>query len=397
MAVTILGDNTVSVAVVDSNAISVDVGQVQQTGVDAYGGIGPTIVVSGTHTAFIGTLGINPFVAGPNITITQSAGNIIVSGVTPPTVLGDGDGDLVTLADDVQHLDARINAVVNALPGAGATQGIPLVVVNSGGAIRTASSYVASVNGRTGSVSLSLTNLTTSANTISVTHDVQTQFLKTDQLRLSRHLNIFSEDGVVIEYLNEEGTGLIGQVARINEDAVALQMPLVFGTDPVRDTTRGNLGAAAISHTHTTTSITGFTASIKSFANVVSVSGRTGAVTLGQSDIASRFGNDDLYGDLVEFQNETGAVAAKFPAAVVPAGRVLTSSNDGPNGAFQIKAATGFVHSIAGCTGTVTLVAGGGVTITPNVALNRITIASTGGGGSGPVASAIWPALILGG
>lgn len=358
MAVTILGDNTVSVAIVDSNAISVDVGQAPQTGVDAYGGIGPTIVVSGTSSAFIGSIGINPFVAGPNITITQSAGNIIVSGVAPTSVLG-----LATLADDVTNIDGRLDSVETVLPGASAIQGVPLVV-NSSGNIRTASSYVASVNGRTGTITLNAASVTAVSN-------VQG---KTGAVSLSAGDIPQTIDG----YYIATDDSIDDAFRKLDEAVGDIETNGLLGIHP------------AIGHSHSTTSITGFATAVRAIGNVVSVSGKTGAVTLSQADIASQSGNTNLQADLA-------AVAGKFPVGVIPSGRVLTSSNDGVDGAFQIKAVAGFVHSIAGCTGTVTIVAGSNITITPNAASSRITISATGGGGGGGGVAAIWPALILGG
>jgi hypothetical protein len=367
MAVTILGDNTVSVAIVDSNAISVEVGEAPQTGVDAYGGIGPTIVVSGTHTAFIGSIGINPFVAGPNITITQSAGNIIISGASPTSVLG-----LATLADDVTNIDGRLDSVETVLPGASAIQGVPLVV-NSSGNIRTASSYVASVNGRTGTITLNAASVTAVSN-------------------------VNGRTGVYVALVAED-IAIATDGSYIATD-MSIESALASLDSAVNDIdTNGLLDIhPPISHTHSTTSITSFASAVRAIGNVVSVSGKTGAVTLSQSDISSTLGTSDLAGDLLELQTVTGSVEAKFPTSAVPAGSVLTASNDGPDGTFRIKAVEGFVHSIAGCTGTVTLVQGTNITITPDVAQNQITISSTGGGGGGgtPVA-AIWPALILGG
>jgi hypothetical protein len=367
MAVTVSGDNSVSVAIVDSNAISVEVGQAPQTGVDAYGGIGPTIVVSGTHTAFIGTIGINPFVAGPNITISQSAGNITVSGVAPQSVLSlreDESGTLVTLGDDVQLLAGRISGIFNRLPVSGAARGVPLVL-NADDEILPASSYVASVNGRTGTITLNAASVTAVSSVNGKT---------------GVNVALVAEDIAIVTDGSYIATDMSIESALQNLDAAVNDID-----------TNGLLGIhPPISHSHSTTSITGFASAVRAIGNVVSVSGKTGAVTLSQADIASQSGNTNLQADLA-------AVAGKFPVGVIPSGRVLTSSNDGVDGAFQIKAATGFVHSIAGCTGTVTLVQGANITITPNVAQNKITISSTGGGGGTPGVAAIWPALILGG
>jgi hypothetical protein len=144
-----------------------------------------------------------------------------------------------------------------------------------------------------------------------------------------------------------------------------------------------------------TAQITNFTATAGA---VKSVNGKTGDVVIEQTDIASIFGTDDLSGDLQELSGEIGTISSKFPQSAVPSSRGLVSSNDGPGGAFRINTSSGFVHTLNACTGTVTLVGGTSISITPNATSSRITISYTGDGGGGPGGgSPIWPALILGG
>lgn len=418
MAVTVSGDNTVSISITDANAIAVNVGQVQQSGVNAYGGIGPTIVVSGTHTAFIGTIGINPFIAGPNITITQSAGNITFSGrdpQTPTTMVSwtGGDGDQVTLADDLIYLNDRVDIVaiktldVNTPPGR-------LVASGSGGRLVTASSYVSSVFGRTGTVTISTLDIT-KASGARCAYDFQGSSWASGPF--------FTPDSATS--VNDLGGSIVlsssslwdGPSARTwlsaNDGSVSV--------NPVyADSFRSEILAADQSHSHgnitpsgsvgtaagkilvtlsggvvtavasiSTTQITNFAASANA---VASVNGKTGAVTIVQSDITGTLGNSSLAGDISSLSN-------KFPQSAVSADKGLVSSNSGPGGTFQIKTSSGFVHTLNNCIGTVTIVPGPNVSISNNTTLNRITITASGGdgGGGGGGVTALWPALILGG
>jgi hypothetical protein len=417
MAVTVSGDNTVSISITEANAIAVDVGQVQQSGVTAYGGIGPTIVVSGTHTAFIGTIGINPFVAGPNITVTQSAGNITISGrdpQTPTTIVSVTGVSGKTLFDDV-------STVIGRLTPTNAPTSVPLVSGPSG-SIRTASSYVSSVSGRTGAVSLAVADITTSPGVVTLTNAVVSSSLTVGKVAFTAN----SDNSVSIDHIVDNAgiARLADNLIELNA-SVYLNNEIAFSDDGVRDASRVALGAAAASHSHgniasggsvgtaagrilvtlangvvtaatsiSTTQITNFASAAGA---VKSVNGQVGTVTIGQADIGSIFGNDNLGGDLVQLSTELEYVEDKFPNSAVPAGRVLVSSNEGSGGAFRIKASTGFVHSIGGCTGTVTINAGTDIKITKNTSNSSITVAYSGSGGGGSGGNAIWPALILGG
>lgn len=423
MGVSVSGDNTVSISITDSNAIAVNVGQVQQSGVTAYGGIGPTIVVSGTHTAYIGTIGINPFVAGPNITITQSAGNITFSGrdpQTPTTIVSvtGGGGDFVTLADDIGELNSRIDATIQRTLPTIAPAGIP-VISGPSGSIRTASSYVSSVMGRTGTVTLTTLDIT-QANGARCGYDRDGTYWSSGPFYTPASAGSVNDLGgsIVLSTLSAwDGPAARAWLLANDQE--------VYVHPNYTDSFRSAIYAAQESHSHgnitptgrvgtaagkilvtlsngvvtaatsiSTTQITNYTATAGA---VKSVNNKTGDVVLGQSDIASTLGNSDLGGDLAELQTSVGAVEVKFPTSAVPSSRGLVSSNNGPGGAFQIRTSSGFVHTLNGCTGTVTLVAGSSISITPNATSSRVTISYTGSGGGGPVNSPIWPALILGG
>jgi hypothetical protein len=424
MAVTVSGNNTVSISIADSNAIAVNVGQVQQSGVSAYGGIGPTLVVSGTHTAYIGTIGINPFVAGPNITITQSAGNITFSGrnpQTPTTIVSvtGGDGDLVTLADDLDELNSRVSTVDRKTLDVNTPSG-RLVASGAGGRLVTASSYVSSVMGRTGTVTLTTIDIT-GANGARCAFEKQGATWADTPV-------VYPEN--VTNRNDFQGSVVVGSISMWDGPAERAWFSCndeeVYVHPNYADSFRSEINAAPASHSHgniapsgsvgtaagkilvtlvggvvtavssiSTAQITNFTATAGA---VKSVNGKTGDVVISQSDIESTLGNSDLVGDLAELNTTLDSVSLKFPPVAVPANRGLVSSNDGPGGAFRIKTSSGFVHTLNACTGTVTLVGGTSISITPNATSSRITISYTGDGGGGPGGgSPIWPALILGG
>lgn len=425
MAVTVSGDNTVSISITEANAIAVDVGQVQQSGVTAYGGIGPTIVVSGTHTAYIGTIGINPFVAGPNITVTQSAGNITISGrdpQTPTTIVSvtGGGGDFETLADDISEIKNVAEAVIAWQLPLFAPVGIPLVSGPSR-RISTASSYVSSVMGRTGTVTLTTVDITgasgarcgydkagsvwssgpfyTPASASSVNDLGGSIVLSTLSMwdgPSNRAWFYANKDEVYVhpDYASPLRTAISAANSSHTHGNITASGSVGTAAGKILVTLANGVVTAATSIS--TTQITNFTATAGA---VKSVNGQVGDVTIGPTDIGSTLGNDNLGVDMAELQNGIGAVEAKFPVSAVPAGRVLVSSNEGNNGLFRIKASAGFVHSISGCTGTVTINAGTDIKITKNVSDSSITVSYTGagGGGTGGGGNAIWPALILGG
>jgi hypothetical protein len=106
--------------------------------------------------------------------------------------------------------------------------------------------------------------------------------------------------------------------------------------------TAAQVGAAATSHTHTTTDVVSFTAAAAASAPVQSVQGRTGTVVLTRADI-------------------TAAAEVHTHTTSDITGYTLTSLN--------------------GLSGALTLAAGSNVTVT--TAGSTITVAASGGGGGG--------------
>jgi hypothetical protein len=119
--------------------------------------------------------------------------------------------------------------------------------------------------------------------------------------------------------------------------------------------TRTDLTAAAAVHSHLASDVSNLT----SVANVVSVAGRTGAVTLGVSDVT----NFTSVANVVSVQGRTGAVS-------------LTTSDVSAASATH---AHNYVQTLNAQTGSLSIVAGSNVTVT--TAAGSITIASGGGGG----------------
>jgi hypothetical protein len=105
-----------------------------------------------------------------------------------------------------------------------------------------------------------------------------------------------------------------------------------------------DVGAAVAVHTHGTTDIVGFTASIQEFANVKSVQGRTGDVVLTLEDV-------------------TGAAAVHTHSTTDIVGFTTVAN----------------VVSVNGITGTPSIVAGANVTVTTSA--SSIVVTAGGGGG----------------
>ena len=139
-------------------------------------GIGPSIVVNGTSTSIVGTAGINPFIAGDNITITTTGGGITVIGRDPPVYSVNGkSGTVVLSAADVTAAEAYHTHTISEVSGfsaavasfspvqsvAGRTGVVSLTTTDVSGftsAVRTFS-RVQSVSGKTGVVSLTTTDV----------------------------------------------------------------------------------------------------------------------------------------------------------------------------------------------------------------------------------------------
>jgi len=139
-------------------------------------GIGPSIVVNGTSTSIVGTAGINPFIAGDNITITTTGGGITVIGRDPPVYSVNGQSGTVVLSisditaapayhthttTEISGLSAAASSFSPVQSVAGRTGVVSLTTTDVSGftsAVRTFS-RVQSVSGKTGVVSLTTTDV----------------------------------------------------------------------------------------------------------------------------------------------------------------------------------------------------------------------------------------------
>ncbi|NDE17396.1 hypothetical protein EBZ80_20940 [bacterium] len=151
-------------------------------------GLGASVVVNGTATSIVGTAGINPFIAGANITITTTGGGITVIGRNPPVYSVQGMTGTVVLTPatisaanlvhshstsdiDLFTTAARLSSPVQSVAG---RTGIVTITTTDVAAF-TAASPVQSVAGRTGVVSLTTTDIasfTTSARLASPVQSV---------------------------------------------------------------------------------------------------------------------------------------------------------------------------------------------------------------------------------
>lgn len=139
-------------------------------------GIGPSIVVNGTSTSIVGTAGINPFIAGDNITITTTGGGITVIGRDPPVLSVNGRTGSVVLsvvdltaaqashthaAGDIADFSSAVAAASPVQSVAGRVGNVTLTTTDISQfttGVRTFS-RVQSVSGRTGAVSLTTTDI----------------------------------------------------------------------------------------------------------------------------------------------------------------------------------------------------------------------------------------------
>jgi hypothetical protein len=109
-----------------------------------------------------------------------------------------------------------------------------------------------------------------------------------------------------------------------------------------------------------------------------------------KSDKASVLGLSDLASDVYYIAGRASLLDARFPVGLGKQGKGLIVSNENHT---KIATSDGFVHTLNGCTGTVSLEAGPNVSL--SVSGNTITISAAGN--TNAVAAVLWPAFILGG
>lgn len=208
-------------------------------------GIGPSIVVNGTSTSVVGTAGINPFIAGDNITITTTGGGITVIGRDPPVLSVNGRTGSVVLSV-VDLTAASASHTHDTAEISGLTEAVQAI------------SPVASVHGRTGAVFLSVIDITAAP----AVHTHSTS-------QVSGLVTLIQNNSKVLSV-----QGRTGNVSITAADVTAAEFSHTHSTSQIVDFD---------SHTHSASQIT----DLASFANVVSVQGRTGEVVLSVSDITA--------------------------------------------------------------------------------------------------------------
>lgn len=208
----------VSAGSAGQSQVGVNVGAANAVQVGTSAGVGPPIVVTGSGTTLVGVAGINPFVAGPNITLTTAGGSITIAGPEP---------------------------------------------------------RVHSVNFKTGTVLLSVVDLTAAAAVHTHT-TAQIALFSAAAAGFSPVQSVAGKTGdVTIETSDIEGLDEALQASG--------KVSSVQGKTGAVTLTVSDLSAAAAVHAHSATSITG----IDSVLKVHSVQGKAGTVTLSYADLSA--------------------------------------------------------------------------------------------------------------
>ena len=213
-------------------------------------GIGPSVVVNGTATSIFGTAGINPFVAGANITISTTGGGITIVGRNPPIETVQGrTGNVILSAADVTaasaihtHSTSQITAFATAASLAAPVQ---------------------SVAGRTGVVSLTTTDISAFTSAASLASPVQSV------------------------------AGRTGVVSLTTTDISAFTTAAA-SVAPVQSVA-GRTGAVTIA----VADVSGLATELQNAGKVVSVQGRTGSVVLTASDVSASYSVNGITGAAV--------------------------------------------------------------------------------------------------
>lgn len=334
MPVTVGTNETISVSVSGQSGIALAV----------QSGIGPTIISTGTATSVLGAMGVQPFIAGANITLTTAGGGITILAADAPVKTVNGKtGFVVISASDVtaapevhSHTTTQVTGLTAAIQSF---------------------ANVRSVQGRTGDVVLNTFDFASPDG-----------WIRFDNLAVTsdsdQHVKIQNNGGMVVSY--DENL-----VFAAGDQGITINGPISFFGTPTeaaskRDATLSALGGVTSSHTHTASQISNLT----TVANVVSVQGKTGAVSISRADLtAAAEVHTHATTEIVGFASHKHSTSDISNLDSYP---IVRSLNEG--------------------TGSIVLAPGPNVSIQRNQ--NTITISAVN---SGQVAAAIWPAIILGG
>lgn len=201
---------------------SIGVASADSVQVGASVGVGPPVVVTGSGTTLVGVAGVNPFVAGENITLTTTGGSIGIAAANPRVY-------------SVNFQTGTVLLSVADLTAAAAVHTHTTAQISMFSAAAASFSPVQSVAGRTGNVSIA-------------TSDV---------------------------------AGLDAAIAASGK------VSSVQGMTGTVTLTVSDLSAAPAVHTHATTEIVYFTSAVAEFSPVSSVQGKTGSVTLTVIDLTA--------------------------------------------------------------------------------------------------------------
>ena len=297
--------------------------------------------ITGTP-AIVGGVGVTVSTSGSSITIEAAAGGT-ASGASLsdalPQALGSPTAGISGLASRSDHAHAMPSAADVGAAAIGHTHSIADV---------TGLAYpVNSVNGRTGTVTLTITDLTAAA--ASHTH------VASDITNLTSVANVVSVNGQTgVAVLSSTNVSAASAVhTHVMADVTDLSYPVnsVNGRTGTVTLTITDLTAAAASHTHAASEVTDLT----SVANVVSVNGQTGVVTITLGDaLPSQGGNANR---ILATDGTAASWATRYSVVdpVLVAGTGLSFSRDTSAGSITIEANGGIVGSTAASVSTKAL------------------------------------------
>jgi hypothetical protein len=282
-------------------------------------GIGPSVIVNGTSTAIVGTAGVNPFVAGANITITTTGGGITVIGRDPPVHSVNGKSGTVVLS-------------VTDLTAAAVSHTHTTTDIAAFSAAAASFSPVQSVAGRTGSVALTTTDIAGLTSTIQTYGRVVSVQGKTGTVTLS----VIDLTAAAASHTHSTAD-VSGLTAAIQTYSKVLSVQGKTGTVTL---TASDLTAAAAVHTHSTTDIVGVLLPSQSGESGKYLKTVDGTATWSEA-LPSQSGESGKYLKTVD-GTATWETPFSVVTAVLQSGSNVTLTPDEFNGKVSIAAADSF-------------------------------------------------------
>lgn len=291
-------------------------------------GIGPTVVVDGTSTSIVGTAGVNPFIAGDNITVTTTGGGITIIGRDPPVYSVQGKTGTVTLS----VIDLTASPAVHTHSTTSITGLVASIV---------ALSPVKSVMGLTGNVLLSVEDISAAAASHTHTFSDVTDF----ETGVKQYADVKSVNGQTGEVVFSVVNSVNGQ----SGDVTITSVNSVNGQTGDVSLDYSAVSAAASSHQHAYADISDFQTGVEQYANVKSVNGSTGEVTIDYSSVgAAAASHQHIVADISDITDSS----------------VVVNSVNGHTGAVTIVASdVTAVESVNTLVGAVSIVGTGGASV----------------------------------